>query len=563
MAIESADLDAPVAAGVRGTLAELRASLSAVFRNPGLRRLQIALAASLTGDWAYGIAVAVWAYGVGGPTAVGVWGAIRFVLMALTSPLGSYLADRLPRQRVLVGSDLLRMLLVVAATLCLYAGTSPWVVFVIATLVSLVGCVFRPAQMAWMPSLTDKPEELTAANGTSSTIESLAFFIGPAIGGALLAVSEVETVFLLNAATYVFSAVMVMRIRPARSADVPDAGRDGDDAPKPSLLAEVGAGFTTIGRDRNLTMVAVIMCAQTIIAGAMVVFALAWAVDILGTGPEGVGWIESVFGAGAIVGGLVAITRATKNCLASDLLVGTVLWSLPLLLVVLLPSPVTVFAAAILMGGGNPLVDTSFTTIIQRIAPARVLGRVFGAVEALYIGGMALGSAVMPLLIHQVGVRWGVGILAIVAAIPVAAYVQRGRALDGLLREPEGTPLLLAIPMFAPLSRAIVENLATRLVRESAPAGTVILRKGDESDRFLVIESGMVEVSDGEQVLRTEGPGDYFGEIGLLRDVPRTATITAITDTELFVLSRADFLGAVAGEESRMAADEIVARRLG
>jgi MFS family permease len=550
---------------VRSSLRDARSSIVSVFRNRSLRRIQLALAGSMIGDWAYSTAVIVWAYGVGGAKAVGVWGAIRFVLMAIASPLGSALADRLPRKAVMVAADLARAVAVVAATLCLWAGTPAWPIFVLATAASLLGCVFRPAQMALLPSLTDRPEELTAANGTASTIESLAFFVGPAIGATLVAVTNVETVFLLNAATFVVSALLVMGVHahatPDRSGASTDADPDG--APQPGMLQEMAAGFTTIKSNRDLVMVLVLVCTQTIVAGASLVYAVIFAVDIVGTGPEGVGYIDSVFGIGAIVGGFFAIARAAHNHIANDLAVGTILWALPLLLVVAWPSTVTVFASAVVMGFGNPLVDVNFATIVQRITPDAVLGRVFGAFEGALIAGMAVGSAVMPFLVHWLGLRPALTILALAIALPAFAYLPRCRRLDTTLVEPEGASLLRAIPMFSPLTRATLENLARQLTHEPAAAGTVVLREGEESDRFLVIRSGSVRVTHGAQVLRTEGVGDYFGEIGLLRDVPRTATVTAVEDTDLLSLSRADFLDAVSGEESRVAADDIIARRLG
>lgn len=566
MTVDSTDQQTVPNHTLRDALSELRSSLRAVFANPALRRMQVALAGSMVGDWAYAIAVAVWAYEVGGASAVGIWGAIKFVLMAFTSPIGSYLADRLPRKRVLIVSDLLRALVVLAATACLFLDTPPWPVFVLGTLAALIGCVFRPTQMSWMPSLTDRPDELTASNGVSSTLESLAFFIGPALGASLIAVTNVETVFLVNVATFLFSAWMVTRIHPLHEADstkVTPSDDDGDSAEDHRVLTEMAAGFTTIRSDRNLVMIAIIVSAQTIVAGAMLVFGVVLAVEVLRTGAAGVGYIDSVFGIGAIAGGFFAIARASRNHLASDLAVGTVLWCMPLFLIVAWPSPVTVFAASIAMGFGNPLVDTNFVTLVQRITPHQVLGRVFGALEAMIIAGMAIGSAVMPFLISGLGLRWGMAIIATVVAVPAFAFLPRFRTLDTTLREPEGTSLLRAIPMFAPLTRGTVEGLAGRLRHESAPAGTTILSKGEESDRFLVIVSGAVEVTDEGRVLRTEGPGDYFGEIGLLRDVPRTATVTAVEDTELLSLSRSDFLEAVTGEESLRAADEIVSRRLG
>ncbi len=104
------------------------------------------------------------------------------------------------------------------------------------------------------------------------------------------------------------------------------------------------------------------------------------------------------------------------------------------------------------------------------------------------------------------------------------------------LTAPPGLELLRQIAMFAPLTPGTVEGLARHLVPMSVSAGTVVLEEGGQSDRFFVIESGLVEVTQNGAVLRREGPGEFFGEIGLLRDVPRTATITAVEDTILMAL---------------------------
>jgi MFS family permease len=449
-----------------------------------------------------------------------------------------------------------------SAAACVAFDAPVWTVFVLGTLAGLIGCVFRPTQMAWMPSLTNRPDELTAANGTASTVESLAFFIGPAIGAALVMATSVDLVFLLNALTFIVSALIVLGIRPVVVDVLPEAA-DGADADGPGMLAEMAAGFSTIRRDRDLVVIAVLTIVQTIVAGAMVVFAVALAVDILGTGAAGVGYIDSVFGIGAIAGGLFAIARAARNRLAVDLAIGTLLWSAPLLLVVAVPHPAMVFVVAAVMGFGNPLVDVNAMTIIQRIAPAAVLGRVFGALEGGLIGGMAIGSAAMPFLIDQLGLRGALAVLAVVVVVPTLALLPRCRALDARLVEPAGTAWLRAIPMFAPLRRDTLEGLAARLVPETAAAGTAIVSEGEVSDRFLIITKGSVEVSQHGAVLRIQDVGDHFGEIGLLRDVPRTATVTALEDTELLSLARDDFLEAVSGGEARAAADAVVTRRLG
>jgi MFS family permease len=558
----------------RSALRETRDSLSSVFANPGLRRIQLALAGSEIGSWAYATAVAVWAYGVGGASAVGIWTAIRMVLLALTSPFGALLADRMPRKTVMVLADLVRALLVAAAAVAMWLGTPALVIFVLATLASLASTPFRPAQRALLPTLADRPSELTAANGTSSTLESLAFFVGPAIGALLLTVADVEAVFLVNAASFLWSMLMVLGIRlpdrapaaAAPSADAPTADAptsESPEEPRASFVSETTAGFRSILADRDLLVVTAEVSAQTVVAGASAVFTVVMAVDILLAGPKGVGYLDSALGVGAIVGGLIAISRSRGQKLGQDMTLGVVLWSLPLLLVALWPSPVTAFACVVVLGLANPLVDVNMDTIIQRLTPDAVLGRVFGALETCLIATMALGSIIMPLLLHWIGLRASLAVIGVGVAVLALTGLPRMRALDSRLRTPETLSLLQGIAMFAPLTPAVLESLARSLTAVRVAAGGVVVSLGEESDKFYVIESGLVEVTQGDRVLRREGPGEFFGEIGLLRDVPRTATITAVEDTVLQALDRDIFLDAVTGQnDARMAADDVISRRL-
>jgi MFS family permease len=553
---------------VRTAISDTRSSIAQVFQNRNLRRIQLAFAGSVIGDWAYSTAVIVWAYDVGGAKAVGIWSAVRLLMMALFSPFAAGLADKYSRKLIMIAADLTRAVFIVAATACLFLDTPAAPIFVLATLTGLLSSAFRPAQAALLPSLVDSPEQLTASNGASSTIESLGFFLGPALGALLITVSNVETVWLLNAGTFLWSALLVSGVQPRRREDAGNAAEDGDEGgteeePKRGAVAEAFAGFTTIGKSRDLLLVTFLVMVQTLVAGSTVVFAVLLAIEVLDTGPEGVGYIDSMFGVGAVVGGFVAIARASRNKLATDLGWGVVLWSLPLLFVAWEPSFVVVFATMFLLGFGNPLVDVNYYTIIQRITPDRVLGRVFGATEGLLIATMALGAALMPLAVEELELSGALTALALIVGVPAVLLLPACRSLDGRLRPPHGLELLRAIPMFSPLGPAKLETLARQLQRVTLPAGYGVLREGEDSDRFYVIESGGVEVTQGGALLRHEGPGEYFGEIGLLRDVPRTANVTTTTETVLLALSRANFLAALAGsDESKVAADDIIARRL-
>jgi MFS family permease len=552
---------------------ETGGSLKSVFVNRNLRRLQLAFTGSLIGNWAYSTAVSVWAYDVGGAKAVGIFIAARLAVMALATPFVSTFADKYPRKRVMIYSDLYCAVLIAAATVCLYADTPALPVFVLATLTSFGGSSFRAAQGAITPQLANTPEELTASNGTSSTLESLAIFVGPALGAGLLTIADVEVVFLLNVASFLWSMFMVSGIHVSKTEELKEEAAEPDSIGEAiaesaeateGFFAETSAGFRAIWRDKDLLITVIQGSAQTVVAGATAVFPLVMAVEILHTGAKGVGLLDSASGLAAIAGGIFAIARATKHKLGQDLAVGVFLWSFPLVLVTIWPSAVSAFVVMAFLGFANPLVDVNVFTVIQRLTPDAVLGRVFGAFETCLIATMALGSAITPVLLNLWGLRTTMAVLGISIGVVAVLGLPRMRAMDRRLEAPAGLPLLQAIPMFSPLSPVTLDTLARALDRVEVPVGEIVVHEGDESDRFYVIESGLVQVTarDGH-VLREEGPGDYFGEIGLLRDVPRTATITALEPTVLLALEREEFLDAVTGQgEARAFAEDVVVRRL-
>ncbi len=216
------------------------------------------------------------------------------------------------------------------------------------------------------------------------------------------------------------------------------------------------------------------------------------------------------------------------------------------------------------LGFANPIVDVNVFTVIQRLTPDAVLGRVFGAFETCLIATMALGSAITPLMLHWWGLRTTMASWASPSAIVAVLGYPQMRCMDRRLEAPAGLPLLRAIPMFGPLNPITLDHLARALDGSRWLPATSSCARATQSDLFYVIESGRVQVTAADgQVLREEGPGDYFGEIGLLRDVPRTATITAMEPTVLLALEREEFLDAVTGQgEARRLAEDVVTRRL-
>lgn len=571
---------------VGAALGETRTSLATVFRNPGLRNINLAFAGSAIGDWAYATAIVVWAYSQGGLTLVGIWGTVRLLLMALVTPFAATLVDRWPRKMVMITSDLCRGALVFVVAFLIFVDFNAVVILVLATLAALVGSPFRPAVAALMPSLVDEPEELTAANGAASTIESLAFFVGPALGGLMLTVLDVSAVIIFDGLTFLWSALLVSRIRvpkhhlsPGQSPDTiaevaPDEPHDAvgqgavavvadEDKKTEGFVAEALAGFKAILADKDLRLVAGVYSAQTVVAGASIVYTVEMAVQMTTFGAEGVGYLESFLGVGAIVGGLVAIGRASKQRIATDFGWGVVFWAVPLVLAALGNAMWAALAAVFIIGFANPIVDVNASTIMQRLTPDAVLGRVFGALETALIAAMAFGSVVYPILFHWVGLRWSLAILGIAVTLLVLPTFGRLRRLDGVLGASEELELLSQIPLFAPLEPKSLEDVARQLKRREVRAGEAVITEGEVGDRFYIVEFGRTTATHNGQVLSTQGPGDPFGEIALLRDVPRTATVTADEDSVLLYLDRDEFLDAVTGNsEVAGRVDDLIARRI-
>lgn len=558
-------------------LRETGSSLGMVFRNPALRKLNLAFAGSAIGDWAYATAIAVWVYSVGGLTAVGIWGTVRLLIMTVVTPFASVLVDRYSRKRIMVTADVLRGSVIFICALLIWGDAPPWTVFVLATLTSVFAAPFRPAVAALLPHLVDRPEELTAANGTSSTIDSLSFFVGPALGGIMLTFTTVPVVMLFNVATFAWSALLVATIRVPHPTTVPEvAGEEAADPQTPgdtvvdaveeekeTFVQESVAGFRTIWANSDLRLVSLVYCAQTIVAGASVVYGIAMAVEMTSFGPNGVGYLDSMFGVGAIIGGLVALGRASKMKVATDFGWGVILWAIPLVLAAVFNQAWAALLAVAIMGFGNPLVDVNAVTIVQRLGEDRVMGRIFGALETGLIAAMALGSVLMPLLLHLFGLRWALAILAIGISAVVVPFMGRLGRMNSSLGEPEGLRLLRALPLFAPLEPKSLELVAQQLRRIEVPAGTTVITEGEPGDLFYVVDSGALTATYRGEVLSHQGPGDPFGEIALLRDVPRTATVVADEPTVLYSLERETFLDAVTGNsEVSGRADDLIARRI-
>jgi predicted MFS family arabinose efflux permease len=542
---------------LRKRLSESSHAFKEVFRNRELRKLQLAFVGSITGEWGYLVALVVYANAHGGAKAVSLVLVLRWSAAALTASWLAYFADRFRRERVMLAADISRAIAMALMAVAAYAGWTPGIIYALATFVAVASKTFRPAQAALLPSLARTPEELTAANVSSTAIESVGSFLGPALGGLLLAATSAGAVFAATAATLVWSAFLVSRIRGGAAPTREPGEHEG-------MLREALAGFRALGSEQDARVIVFLYSCQTLVAGALRVLIVVTALDLLDIGNSGLGFLNSAVGIGGLVGVAIAFALVGRKRLASDFAVGLILIGLGLGLIGVWPTPVAALLLMGVFGIGNTLVDVSAVTLMQRAVRDEVLGRVFGALESLLVANLAFGALLAPLLIDAFGIRAALIVSGALLPILAALLWRRLAAIDSRAVVPaERIALLRANPIFGPLPPAAVEHLAAKLQPRSVRQGEVVFRQGDSGDLFYLVENGRCEIAiDGEKVADA-WPGEAFGEIALLRDVPRTATVTAAEDTTLLALERDEFIAAVTGHApSREAADSVIGSRL-
>ncbi len=525
-----------------------------VFANSRVRNVQLAGMGSTLGTWAYGVALPVYAYHAGGPRAVGLLFFARFMLSALAAPWLGVVADRWSRQRLMLSADLIRCGIFAGMTAVATTGGSAYVVYVLAVTSTVVSGAFSPAQAALMPSLVESPEELTAANLVGNTIASVGMFAGPALGGILLALSGPSAVFALNGAFFVWSALFVSRV----PRDAPPERTE-----RPRFLPELTAGFTTTVRTPALRVVIGLTTAQEIVFGAVEVLLVVLAISLLHAGNAGVGWLNTAMGIGSVLGAAVVAVVAARRRLAGGFALGILLWG-----IVGVAAAVSTLAPALVLfvfvGMAATLVQVNSITLVQRSAPNDVLGRVFAVLESLALAATAIGALVAGLLVSSVGPRTALVVTGVFLPVLLVPLWPALRRIDAEAVSPdEPLELLRGIEIFAQLPGPVLERLAAGAAAVTAAPGTAVVSRGEAGHHFYAIASGRatVELDGGES--RELGPGDSFGEIALLRDVPRTATVRAVDELRLYTVARNAFVAAVTGHApTHEAAESIVVSQL-
>jgi MFS family permease len=526
-----------------------RVGYRSLFANRDYRLLFSGLAISMSGSWAYNVALVVFVFNAThSPAWVAAASMTRFLTALVTSPFGGLVADRLERVRLMVTLDILA--LTFQAALAVVAALNGPVVLaiVLAACTSVSTSSYDPAARATTPAVVGE-DHLAAANSAQSAVENLSIIVGPAIAGVLLLFSPPAAVFAINAATFGSSALLVSRMRTRnRPSDISEGGAVGP-------LEQMAAGIRAFVSSPKVILLAGFSILASFVYGTDTVLFVVVSKEQLGTGSTGYGYLLAALGVGGILiaGFMNRIAAAPR--LGAIIVMGMAAYCLPTSLLTIVHAPWIAFLLEVIRGGGTIVVDVLAITALQRLVNRDVVARVFGVFFALVLAAISLGALLMPILLGSIGLHPTLLIMGFaIPALTLAAYpwirVLDTRAQRELAAMEPRIATLQTLDIFAGATRAALERLARSAVEETVDAGAVLIREGAEADDFFVLTAGEVEIlavgeAGVEHSLGVLGPPNYFGEIGLLGHRPRTATVKAVTPCSVYRIDGSDFVDAM------------------
>ena len=512
--------------------------LRAVARNRGLAGVMLAYAVFSATQNAVWIAMLVYAYDRGGAAIAGAVAVAQLVPAAVLAPIAATVADRRSPAGVLVGGYLVQVVGMLAAAVAI-ALDSPLAAYAGAVVASAAVATTRPAQAVVVPGLVHTAEELTAANALTGWIESVSVVASSAATGVLLTMAGPGSVFAVAGIAGLLSVLFAAMIR--RMGALAVYSGDGS-------LAGSLAGLRLLAREPAPRLLVTLLGAQWVVIGALDILFVMLAVQVLHRGQGWVGYLNMAYGVGGVLAGLAGMALVGRRRLLPPILGSVILISAALALSAFSTATGATVMLLAVVGGGRALFNLASRTLLQRAVPAEVVGRVFGVAESIAMAGLAVGSALVPLLVVAGGTI--AAVLGTAAILPVVALVGgRGLfALDAAAHVPiVEIALLRSLRIFHALPAPALEGLARSVEPAGLAAGDVLIREGEQGDLFYAIADGRLEVTIGGAPVATKIRGDGVGEIALLYNVPRTATVRAASPAMVFALTRGAFLAAVAG----------------
>jgi len=516
-----------------------------VAADPQLARVEWSLVGFTLAESATWLAMLIWAFERGGVGEAGIVATATLTLAVVTAPFAAYAGDRFQPDRALWWGYGAQTIAMASTAVSMWAGwTAATYVFAGATVAVIT--FTRPVVGALLPLIARRPADLVDSNVLVGIIKNAGSGLGPLLAALLLLLNGPATVFAVSAVMVGAGAALTMNLRVTSSVVVAtNAG---------SLWAEITGGLVAVRKDRSIRSVIIVLFIGWLAIGIIDVTLVSFAETKLEPGGTSAGLLATAVGLGGVLG-LFAVAHSINGAkLARYLVISSALMGVPLVAMAavdsLLPSLLLLGAA----GAGVGVVAVIGSVALQRRSPQQVLTRVFGVTESFNMLAMAIGAALGSFLLNaqefgDATLALGLAITAL-ALLATALFVLQGADVEP--PSPEIFDRLIADPLFAPLDVRALERLAAGAEPILRPAGSTLIRSGDVGDSYYLVVTGMLAVHTDSGDLVELGPGMSCGEVALLDDIPRTATVICVTDAELLAVSRDDFLEAVTGHPHSM-----------
>jgi hypothetical protein len=542
------------------------------------------------------IAMLVYAYGRGGATTAGLIAVAQLVPAAVVAPVMASAADRRSPVILLAGGYLAQAAAMAGTAAAIGAG-APLAAYAAAVVAATVVTATRPAQSALIPSVSATPDQLTAANVVAGWLDAAGVAVAGLLAGVLISLAGAGSVFAVCAGLGLVAALFVAGLRaaplgaaslepvpstpapltPAPLTPAPPGEAPADvqtQAPAQAKAAEadvgaetatagIGAGLRLAASQPRLRLMLALLTADAVVLGALDLLAVILAVAVLRRPAGWAGYLEFAFGLGAVLAATGSAALIGRR-LGGPVLVAALAFSAALAAIAPGPGVTGTVALLIAAGASHCVLDVAARTLLQRSVPPQLLGRIFGVLEGAMMAGLAVGALLVSALDHLGGSR--LAVLGVAAVLPLAV-VAGGRAvfrLDAGATVPVvQIALLRSLPLFTGLPAPALEGLAAALEPVLLTPGDIVIRQGDPGDAYYAIAAGELDASQDGRWLGRFGRGEGIGEIALLRDIPRTATVAARTAATVYRLDRDPFLTAVLGHApTQRQAGRIAAARL-
>lgn len=529
-----------------------------VLRHRDMRLVLSAYLVDDTASWGYTVVLAAYVYARTGSTGwIALIACTRWIIGLLISGYAGVLADRYDRARLIAASGVLCAVTMAGMTVVVGVDGPLWLLPVLSGLDTICSAAVRPATGALVPDVVPEAD-LIAANALFALLENVVIVLGPAIGGLLLLAGTPDVAIGLNAASYLLAAGLYARTR-TRSRG--DAAPEGE-----SRLAQWSAGVRAIARTRAAVLLSVFLGLGSTIYGASIVLYAPMS-EQFGTGANGYSYLLAASALGSVGIAILADKLSAQTRLAPLLAGALIVEAVPFGLSAFVHNGVVGAALQAFSGAGIVLLDVLAITALQRDLPRAALGRALAAIGAVALAATIIGDLGASALVANASLHWALGVIGIgfpaiaVACLPLLVTTDRATAEEARRLQPL-VALVERLELFDAASRRALEQLVSGAERRTAEAGEVLIRQGAESDALWLLESGVLAVeADGVQLPDVHAPG-YVGELGLMHDAVRSATVTVRDAATVVRIGAAEFRDAVETSASSASLVSLAGERL-